>query len=123
MANPHEVSVTLRDDRGMTGDHDATLGSALERVLEAQQDLVLRRATLLIEEMIAKASSFVSRSLLAAVGTLLAIAGWLFAMVGVIGALDAYFARYAVELAVGGIHIAAGAALILARQFRSRAST
>ena len=120
----HEVRVTtLRDQRAITDDRDATLGKALERVLEAQQDLVLRRASLMIEELIAKASRFVSRSLIAAVGCLLAIAGWIFAMVGAIDALDVYFARFAVELAVGVLHIAAGLAMIAVRQVRSRSST
>ena len=119
-----EVRVTtLRDHRAITDDRDATLGKALERVLEAQQDLVLRRASLMIEELIAKASSFVSRSLIAAVGCLLAIAGWIFAMVGAIDALDVYFARFAVELAVGVLHIAGGLAMIAVRQVRSRSST
>ena len=121
MASPQEVRVTtLREQRPISDDRDATLGKALERVLEAQQDLVVQRASLMIEEWIAKASSFVSRSLLAAVGCLLAIAGWIFAMVGAIDALDVYFARFAVELAVGVFHVAIGLALIFAR--RSRAS-
>ena len=121
MASPHEVRVTIPNGSAIPDDGDATLGSALERVLEAQQDLVVRRASLMIEELIAKASNFASRWLLATIGCLVAIAGWLFSMVGVIDALDVYFARFAVELAVGVIHIAAGAALIFAR-LRSRAT-
>jgi len=121
MASPHEVRVTISDRHAING--DATLGSALERVLEAQQDLVVRRASLMVEEWMAKASNAASRWLLASVGALFAIAGWLFAMVGLIGALDTYFARFAIELVVGAIHIAAGAAFIYARQIRTRAST
>jgi len=121
MASPQELRVTISDRHAING--DATLGSALERVLEAQQDLVVRRASLMVEEWIAKASNAASRWLLASIGALFAIAGWLIAMVGLIDALDAYFARFAVELVVGAIHIAAGAALITARRTRSRAST
>src|SRR5687767_2809707 len=121
MASPQELRVTISDRHAING--DATLGSALEHVLEAQQDLVLRRASLMVEEWIAKASNVASRWLLASVGALLAIAGWLIAMVGLIDALDAYFARFAVELVVGAIHIAAGAAFIFARRIRTRAST
>src|SRR6267142_6437943 len=39
MANPQEVPVTLGN--GAINDANATLGGALERVLEAQQDLVI----------------------------------------------------------------------------------
>ena len=120
MASPHEVRVTIGDRHAMNG--DATLGSALERVLEAQQDLVVRRASLLMEEWIAKASDFASSSVLAGVGVVFALAGWFIAMFGLIDALDAWFARFAVELAVGVLHIAAGAALIFARRIRTRAS-
>ena len=123
MAGPHEVHVTLSNRHAITDDADATLGKALERVLEAQQDLVVRRASLMIEELIAKASNFVTRWLLAVVGSLVAIAGWFIAMVGVVDALDDYYARFAVELALGAIHIAAGIAMILARRISSRDST
>jgi hypothetical protein len=77
----------------------------------------------MIEELIAKASDFASRWLLATVGVVVATAGWFISMVGVLDALDDYFARFAVELAVGAIHIAAGVAMIFARRMRSRAST
>jgi hypothetical protein len=123
MASPHEVHVTLGDRHAIAEDADATLGKALERVLEAQQDLVVRRASLLIEELIAKASDFASRWLLAVVGSLVAIAGWFISMVGVIDALDDYFARFAVELALGAIHVAAGIAMIFVRRTSARAST
>jgi hypothetical protein len=121
MASPHEVQVTLGN--GAIADTDATLGSALERALEAQQDLVIRRAGLLIEELAAQViPSVVSGSLLAALGGAIAFAGWFIAMVGLVDALDRYFARFAVEIALGAIHVAAGLALIFARRGRSRAS-
>jgi hypothetical protein len=121
MASPNEIHVALGNPAITDG--DATLGSAVERVLEAQQDLVIRRASLMIEELIAKAADFVSRWLLATLGILMAIAGWFISMVGVVDALDDYFARFAVELAVGAFHIAAGVAMIFARRRFSRAST
>ena len=121
MASPREVHVTLGNG-GIT-DADATLGSALERVLEAQQDLVIRRAGLRAEELVAQLSSFVSGSLVAAVGGAIAFAGWLIVMVGLVDALDRYFARFAVEIALGAIHVAAGLAIVLARRWRSREPT
>ena len=121
MASPHEIDVALGNPAITDG--DATLGSAVERVLEAQQDLVIRRASLMVEELIAKAADFASRWLLATVGIVMAIAGWLISMVGIVDALDDYFARFAVELAIGAIHIAAGVGLIFARRRISRAST
>jgi hypothetical protein len=120
MASPHEVQVT--HGNGAIADTDATLGSALERVLEAQQDLVIRRAGLRAEELVAQISSFFSGSLLAALGGAIAFAGWFLAMVGLVDALDRYFARFAVEIALGAIHVAAGLALVFARRGRSRAS-
>ena len=121
MASPHEIHVTLGN--GAFNDGNASLGSAAERVLEAQQDLVIRRASLMIEELIASAADSASRWLLATVGALIAIAGWFISMVGVVDALDDYFARFAVELAVGAVHIAAGVVMIFARCMRLRAST
>jgi len=123
MASPHEIQVTLGNGNGGITDGNATLGSAVERVLEAQQDLVIRRASLMIEELIANASDFISRWLLVTVGILVAIAGWFIAMVGVVDALDDYFARFSVELVVGAIHVAAGVSMIFARRMRSPAST
>ena len=122
MASPHQVHVTLSDPT-ITDAETASLGSALERVLEAQQDLVIRRASLMLEELIAKASDFVTGSLIAVAGSLLAVAGWFIAMAGVVNALDEYFARFAVELALGALHILAGIALIFARRWRAGEAT
>jgi hypothetical protein len=72
MASPQEIQVTLGN---RISDRDATLGSALERVLEAQQDLVIRRANLLIEELAAQTSSFVIGTVIAALGAAIAFVG------------------------------------------------
>jgi uncharacterized membrane-anchored protein len=123
MASPHEVPVTLGNGAFTDENENATLGSALERVLEAQQDLVIRRAGLRIEELVAQISSSVSDSLVAALGYAIAFAGWFIAMVGLVDALDRYFARFAVEIGLGAIHVAAGFAIVLARRWRSREAT
>ena len=122
MANPHEIQATLGDG-AFTDDENATLGSALERVLEAQQDLVIRRVGLRAEELVAQITSFISGSLVAALGGAIAIAGWFIAMLGLVDALDRYFARFAVEIALGAIHVAVGVAILFARRGRSRVST
>ena len=122
MATPHRLHPTVAEHPISDADA-ATLGTALEHVFEAQQDLVIRRAHLLIEELIAKASSFASRSVLAVIGSLVAAAGWFVALAGLIDAFDDYFARYAVEIVVGAIHIVAGLALIFAPRWLSREPT
>ena len=121
MASPQQVRVTVAD-RSIDAE-DPTLGSALERVLEAQQDLVIRRAGLLVEELVEKGTSFVADALLAALGVAIAFAGWFFAIAGLVDALDDYFARFAVEIAVGVVHVAAGLAIVFARLRRSRGTT
>jgi protein-S-isoprenylcysteine O-methyltransferase Ste14 len=80
-------------------------------VFEAQQALVVRRVDLLIEESTAKIKSLVAISVGAAAGAIAAFAGWFIAMAGVIDALGGHFPRPAVEIAVGALHVAAGAAL------------
>jgi len=117
MASAQEVRVTL-GNRAFT-DGDATLGSALERVLEAQQDLVIRRAGLLMEEFTAQVASFFSSTLLAALGGAIAVAGWFIAMAGLVNALDEYVPRSAVEIALGAIHVGSGLAILFARRWRS----
>jgi hypothetical protein len=121
MASPREVHVTLGNGEYVDG--NATIGSALERVLEAQRDLVIRRAGLLAEELVAQVSSVVTRSLVAALGGAIAFAGWLIAMVGLVDALDGYFARFALEIALGAIHVAVGLAILFARRWKASAST
>jgi hypothetical protein len=117
MASPQDIQVTLGN---RISDRDATLGSALERVLEAQQDLVIRRANLLIEELAAQTSSFVAATVIAALGAAIAFVGWFLAVAGIVDALDDHFARFAVEIAIGAIHVAAGLAIVLTRGRRPR---
>jgi hypothetical protein len=106
----HDVRVSYRDP-AVAGE-DPSLGHALERVLEAQQGLVVRRIDLLLEELTAKAKGLVSLSIGAIVGAIAALAGWFIAIAGVIDALDDHFARSAVEIAIGLLHLGAGIALI-----------
>jgi hypothetical protein len=110
MSSFHDVQVSYNDS-AVPGGGDPTLGHALERVFEAQQTLVARRIDLLIEEATAKLQSLVAISVGAAAGAIAALAGWFFVMVGVIDALDDRFPRSGVEIAIGALHIAAGAAL------------
>ena len=120
MASPREIDVTLGGRAIPDGDGaEATLGGALERVLEAQQDLVIRRAGLLIEE---RGTRLVASAFAAALGAAIALAGWFIAIAGLVDALDGTFARYAVEIAVGAIHVAAGLAIVFvfARLRRTR---
>ena len=117
MASAQDVPVTLGDHA--ISEHDASLGSALERVFELQQELVVRRADLLLEKLVAQTWSLASGALLAVLGSAFALIGWGIAMVGVVDAFDGYVARFAVELAVGAINIAAGIAIIFWRRRRS----
>jgi hypothetical protein len=88
-------------------------------VFEAQQALVVRRLDLFAEEITAKATSFVTRSVGALVGAIAALAGWFIAIAGVIDALDDFFPRSAVEIGTGALHIGVGLALLMSR-FRRR---
>ena len=106
----HDVRVSYRDPV-VSGEHPS-LGDALEHVFEAQQALVVRRVDLLLEEITAKAKGLVSLSVGAIVGTVVALAGWFLAIAGVIDALDDRFARSAVEIAMGALHVGAGIAFV-----------
>jgi uncharacterized membrane protein YqjE len=111
MSSLHDVRVSYSDS-AVTGE-DPSLGDALERVFEAQQSLVVRRVDLLLEEITAKAKSLVSLFVGAIVGALAALAGWFIAIAGVIDVLDDRFARSAVEIGMGMLHVGAGIALVL----------
>ena len=110
MASAHDVRVSISNP-AVSGE-DPSLGDAIERVFEAQQALVVRRVDLLLEELTAKAKSLVSLSIGVIVGAIAAIVGWFIAIAGVIDALDDHFARSAVEIAMGVLHVAAGIAFI-----------
>ena len=119
---------SLRDVRVSYGDHaisdeDPSLGNALERVFEAQQNLVVRRVDLLVEQLNALGGNFVSAAVSALLGSLAALGGWFIAMAGVVDTLDDYFARSAVEIALGMIHVGAGVAILFHRRLRSRETT
>jgi hypothetical protein len=110
MSSLHDVHVSYTD-HPITSE-DPSLGNAIERVFEAQQSLVVRRVDLLLEEITAKAKSLVTLSIGAIVGAVAALAGWFIAIAGVINALDDTFARSALEIGIGALHIGAGIALI-----------
>ena len=116
MAGTHNVHVS-HGDPAFAG--DPSLGNALERVFEAQQTLVVSRVELLFENLTAQAREFVSISIRAILGSILALAGWFIAIAGVIDVLDDYFARFAVEIALGVLHVGAGLAIALYRSRRS----
>jgi hypothetical protein len=105
------------------GATDPTLGNALERVLEAQQTLVVRRIDLLAEKLTAQGWDFVYTSLGALLGSITALVGWFIAMAGVVDALDDRYARFAVEIALGAVHVAAGIAFIVFHRRRSAEPT
>jgi hypothetical protein len=111
MSSLHDVRVSYRDP-AITGE-DPSLGHALERVLEAQQGLVVRRLDLFVEETAAKAKGLVTISVGALAGAIAALAGWFIAIAGVIDALDDHFSRSWVEIGTGALHIASGVALLL----------
>ncbi len=106
----HDVRVSYRDT--VVSGEDPSLGDALEHVFEAQQALVVRRVDLLLEEITAKAKGLVSLSVGAIVGAIAALTGWFIAIAGVIDALDDHFARPAVEIAMGALHVGAGIAFV-----------
>src|SRR5262245_8420613 len=105
MSSLHDVHVSYSDP-AITG-ADPSLGHALERVIDAQQALVVRRLDLLIEEISAKLRSLVAISVGAFVGAVAALAGWFIAIAGAIDALDDRLPRSGVEIAIGLLHIAA----------------
>jgi hypothetical protein len=111
MSSLHEVHVSYGNP-AIPGE-DPSLGNALERVLEAQQTLIERRVDLRLEQLTAKASRLFSAGIGALVGAIAVLAGWFYAIAGVIDALDDHYPRFGVEIGVGVVHIAAGAALTL----------
>ncbi len=121
MASPNHASMPHRDPA--IGATDPTLGDALERVLEAQQTLVVRRIDLVAEKLTARGWEFVYGSLGAVLGGITALVGWFIAMAGVVDALDDRYARFAVEIALGAVHVVAGIALILFQRRRSAEPT
>jgi putative superfamily III holin-X len=96
--------------------NEVTVGTALERVYEAGQDLVIRRIDLLSEELADEGRKAVAHALATTGGAIVALAGWFIAIFGVIGVLDDHLPRAGVEIGIGMLHLAIG----LAIAFRAR---
>jgi hypothetical protein len=86
-----------------------TVGAALERTYEAGQSLLVRRIDLLVAESKLLAQS----GALALAGAALAVIGWVLLVQGVVDGLAERFPRYAVELAVGLVHVGLAALLLV----------
>jgi uncharacterized membrane protein YqjE len=119
MASP-DARVTSRDPA--VAEQDPTLGDALERVVDAGQTLIVRRIDLLVEELSALGTKLLSSLVSTVLGGALALVGWLITMAGIVDALDDYFARHAVEVAIGLLHVAIGAFLLWRRRLAKAAS-
>jgi hypothetical protein len=120
MASPSESHLTYRDPA--IGEGDPTLGHALERVIDAGQTLIVRRIDLLVEELSSLGNHLLTTLVSTAVGALLALVGWLIIVAGIVDALDDRFPRHGVEIAIGLVHVLAGAALLWRRRLAKAAS-
>lgn len=91
------------------------IGDALERTYEAGQSLIVQRIDLLVAEskLLARGGG------LLALGAVVALLGWIHLVQGAIDGLAARYPRFAVELAVGVVHVAAAALFF----FRARSRT
>jgi hypothetical protein len=86
------------------------LGETAERVYEAAQALVESR----VELLLAQARAWARGGAGVGVGLLFALAGWFYFVAGVIEALARDHPRFAVQMGVGGAHVALGVALFFA---------
>ena len=123
MASLPEARVTYRDRDAAIGEADPTLGHAIERVFDAGQTLIVRRIDLLVEELSSMGTQLIAALVSTLLGTVAALVGWGIAVAGIIDALDERFARHWVEIAIGLVHLAAGAALLLWRRKNAKAAT
>jgi uncharacterized membrane protein YqjE len=123
---------TLPESRGTESrtayrDHaipdDPSIGHALERIFDAGQTLIVRRMDLLVMEMSALSAQTIRMVAISVVGGVTTLVGWLILLAGVTDWLDDYFARQAVEIAIGLVHLAVGVALLLWRRRVARAAT
>lgn len=90
------------------------MGRALERTYEAGQALVVQRIDLLVAE-----AKLLARSgRMAALGAVVGLTGWIYLLHGAIDGLALRYPRFAVELAVGLVHL--GFAVLLFVRARSR---
>jgi hypothetical protein len=92
---------------------DPSIGHALERIFDAGQTLIVRRMDLLVEEISALSAQTLRTVAIAVVGGIAALVGWLILLAGVTDWLDDYFARQAVEISIGLVHLAIGVALLV----------
>jgi hypothetical protein len=91
---------------------DQSVVRAAERVVDAGQTLILRRIDLLVEELRAHHWSLFTFAIAALAGVATAVAGYFVALGGIVDWLDDYYARSGVEIAVGALHVAVGAAVL-----------
>jgi hypothetical protein len=96
---------------------DASVGEALGRVVDAGQALVAGRIALGAAEARVAARSVFALS----IASVAALIGWLYVVAGTVDVLAREYPRFAVELGMGGLHIACALALIALA--RSRAPT
>jgi hypothetical protein len=90
---------------------EPTVVDALERTYEAGQSLVMRSVQLLVAETrltLRDGRSFV-------IGVVVGLVGWILLMRGAIDGLAQHYPRFAVELAVGLLHLGAATLLLVRR--------
>jgi len=92
------------------------MGEALERTVEAGQSLIVRRMELLVAET----RVLIQDGGMLLVGGVVGLIGWIYLLSGATIGLADHYPRFAVELAVGALHI--GAAVLLFTLFIRRRS-
>jgi hypothetical protein len=90
------------------------MGEALERTIEAGQSLLVARLELLASE----AKLFAHSGGMTLFLGIVALTGWLYLMRGVTDGFAEHYPRFAVESAVGVLHL--GAALVCVLRMRMR---
>lgn len=111
MSHPARISSTRPDPLG-AGD-SPSLGDALEHVVEAGQDLVVRRIDLQAERILERGRHALAASLVGIAAAIVALVGWLLFLAGAVDALSLRFPRNAVEMTIGLTHLAVGIAVAL----------
>ena len=87
------------------------MGDALERTVEAGQSLIARRMELLVAET----RGLVHDGGMLLVASAVALIGWIYILGAATLELSDHFPRFAVELAVGVLHVGAAILLFLTR--------
>jgi hypothetical protein len=90
------------------------MGEALERTIESGQSLLMARLELIASE----AKLFVHSGATSLMVGAVALTGWLYLMQGVTDGFAEHYPRFAVESAIGVLHL--GVALLCILQARSR---